>query len=219
MNVSTRAYYARVNNPDKQKIEREENRLKHKIKTLFYENKQVYGSRRMSDKLSKLGIKAGRYKVTRLISELGLKVRYPKKFKITTDNDHNGSISPNTLDRQFTVTSPNKVWTTDITYIWALEGWIYLGVVIDLFSRQVVGWTINDTMRTSLCVNALQMAFWRRKPRPGQLHHSDRGSQYASKEYRRHLTVMKIDQSMSSKGNYWDNNPTERFFVALRASN
>ena len=119
--------------------------------------------------------------------KLALKPRYPKRFKVTTDSNHNESIAPNLLNRQFEIALPNSVWTTDITYVWTLEGWLYLAVVIDLFSRQVVGWSIDDHMRTSLCVNALQMAFWRRKPEPGLLHHSDRGSQYASKEYRTHL--------------------------------
>ncbi|WP_228125224.1 IS3 family transposase [Candidatus Methylospira mobilis] len=126
-------------------------------------------------------------------------------------------LSPNRFDRQFQVAKPNRVWTTDITYVWTLQGWLYVAVVIDLFSRQVVGWAIDDHMRTSLCVKALQMAFWRRKPPPGLLHHhSDRGSQYASREYRRHLEVMKMEQSMSRKGNCWDNSPTERFFRSLK---
>ncbi len=123
---------------------------------------------------------------------------------MTTDSDHNEAISPNKLARQFTVAEPNKVWTTDITYVWTLEGWLYVAVVIDLFSRQVVGWAIDDHMRTSLCVRAVQMAFWRRNPEPGVLHHSDRGSQYASQEYRRHLNIMEMEQSMSRKGNCWD---------------
>jgi putative transposase len=108
---------------------------------------------------------------------VGLKPRYPKRFKVTTDSNHNETISPNILDRNFDVVAPNKVWTTDITYVWTLEGWLYVAIVLDLFSRQIVGWSIADHMRTSLCTNALQMAFWRRKPEPGLLHHSDRGSQ------------------------------------------
>ena len=136
------------------------------------------------------------------MSKLALKPRYPKRFKVTTDSNHNEAIAPNTLKRQFDVAQPNKVWATHITYVWTLEGWLYVAVVIDLFSRQVVGWSIDYHMRTSLCVNALQMGFWRRKPDPGLLHHSDRGSQYASKEYREHLGIMKMQQSMSRKGNY-----------------
>ena len=130
---------------------------------------------------------------------------------MTTDSDHNDAISANKLDRQFTLKASNKAWTTDITYVW-----MYVAVVIDLFSRQVVGWAINDHMRTSLCLDALQMAFWRRKPESGLLHHSNRGSQYASIEYHNHLDIMEMQQSMSRKGNCWDNAPTERFFRSLK---
>jgi putative transposase len=104
-----------------------------------------------------------------LMVRLGLKAGYPRRFKVTTDSNHNEAISPNSLDRQFDVVAPNQVWITDITYIWTLEGWLYLAVVIDLYSRQVVGWAIADHMRTALCVSALQMAFWRKKPEPGLL--------------------------------------------------
>lgn len=216
MKVSTSAYYAWCQRPDDNDKEAKEDKIKAALHQVFHENKQVYGSRRLSDALNDVGIRAGRYKVKRWMKELGLNVRYPKKFKVTTDSDHNEAISANKLDRQFTIDSPNKVWTTDITYLWTLEGWLYVAVVIDLFSRQVVGWAVEDHMRTSLCTDALQMAFWRRKPKAGLLHHSDRGSQYASKEYRKHLRLMKMEQSMSRKGNCWDNSPTERFFRSLK---
>lgn len=216
MQVSSSAFYAwqqEDGDPDKA---RQREQLEAKVCELFEANKRVYGSRRLSKALKEIGINAGRYKVGKLMDRLGLEVRYPKRFKVTTDSDHTETISANKLDRQFAVTEPNKVWTTDITYVWTLEGWLYVAVVIDLFSRQVVGWAINDHMRTSLCVSALQMAFWRRKPEPGVLHHSDRGSQYASQEYRRHLSIMEMEQSMSRKGNCWDNAPTERFFRSLK---
>ncbi|QBC29024.1 hypothetical protein U737_20115 [Methylomonas sp. LW13] len=103
--------------------------------------------------------------------------KFQQPVKVTTDSNHNEAISPNRLDRQFKVAQPNQVWTTDITYVWTLQGWLYVAVVIDLFSRQVVGWAIDEHMQTSLYVKALQMAFWRRKPLLGLLHHSDRGSQ------------------------------------------
>jgi transposase InsO family protein len=166
--------------------------------------------------LKNKGIIAGRYKIRHALRRLQLKARYPKRYQVTTDSKHEERISENLLNRQFTVNAPNKVWTTDITYVPTLEGWLYVAVVIDLFSRQVVGWAINDHMRTGLCVDALQMAFWRRKPSPGLLHHSDRGVQYASKEYRQHLAIMGMTQSMSRKGNCWDNAPTERFFRSLK---
>ncbi len=216
MQVSTSAYYAWIKQPETPNKVEQEKTLETKVSELFYAYKQAYGSRRLSDALKKAGFTVGRYKVRRMMADLGLSARYPKRFKATTDSDHNEAISPNKLDRQFDVAAPNQVWTTDITYVWTLEGWLYVAVVIDLFSRQVVGWCIDDHMRTALCVDALQMAFWRRKPEPGVLHHSDRGSQYASQEYRRHLEIMKMEQSMSRKGNCWDNAPTERFFRSLK---
>ena len=216
MQVSTSAFYAWVHATDNTVKTKKKEALEAKARELFEANKKSYGSRRLSDALNKVGMAAGRYKVRHLMARLGLEVRYPKKFKVTTDSDHQESISPNTLNRQFDVAEPNKVWATDISYVWTLEGWLYVAVVIDLFSRQVVGWAIDDHMRTSLCVSALQMAFWRRKPEPGLLHHSDRGSQYASQEYRGHLKIMKMEQSMSRKGNCWDNAPTERFFRSLK---
>ena len=180
MQVSTSAYYAwqKASSDLDKTLQREQ--LEAKVYELFELNKKVYGARRMSDALKKSGINAGRYKARGLMARLGLEVRYPKRFKVTTDSDHFDAISPNKLDRQFAVTEPNKVWTTDITYVWTLEGWLYVAIVIDLFSRQVVGWAIEDHMRTSLCVSALQMAYWRRKPEAGLLHHSDR-AEYESK--------------------------------------
>ena len=216
MAVSPSAFYAWVKNPGDNDRTRKREVLEAKARQLFYEYKQIYGYRRLSDALGKVGIKSGHYQVRHLMARLGLKARYPKRFKVTTNSNHNEAISVNSLDRQFDVVAPNQVWTTDITYVWTLEGWLYVAVVIDLFSRQIVGWEIADHMRTALYVKALQMAFWRRKPEPGLLHHSDRGSQYASHEYRSHLSVMKMKQSMSRKGNCWDNSPTERFFLSLK---
>jgi len=123
--------------------------LEAKAVQLFDENKQVYGSRRLSEAFIKEDIQVERYKTRQLIRKLGLKPRYPKRFKITTDSDHHEAISPNHLNKQFDVAAPNTVWTTDITYVWMLEGWLYVAIVIDLFSRQVVGWPIEDHLRTS----------------------------------------------------------------------
>ncbi len=216
MQVSASAFYAWAKVPISTTKQDRRNQLEARTIELFEKNKKTYGSRRLSDAFKKGGIQVGRYKAGRLMSQLGLQVRYPKRFKVTTDSNHNDTISPNILNREFDVVAPNTVWTTDITYVWTLEGWLYVAVVVDLFSRQVVGWSIADHMRTSMCVGALQMAFWRRKPDPGLLHHSDRGSQYASHEYRGHLGIMKMQQSMGRKGNCWDNAPTERFFRSLK---
>ena len=155
MQVSTSAYYAWKNQPERTEKTQQKKRLEDKTRELFEMSKHSYGTRRLSDALNKAGYQAGRDKVRRLMKQLGLEVHYPKRFKVTTDSDHHETISPNTLNRQFEVGSPNTVWTTDITYIWTLEGWLYLAVVIDLFSRQVVGWAITDHIRASLCVSGL----------------------------------------------------------------
>lgn len=221
MKVSTSAYYDWLKVPKDSDNDQQDQKIAETARQIFIDNKQCFGSRRLADRLQKQGFTVGRFKMRRIMRELKLQVRYPKRFKATTDSNHNEAISPNRLDRQFQVAKPNQVWTTispmcgrcrvGFTLPWSL-----ISLVIDLFSRQVVGWAMGDHMRTSLCVNALQMAFWRRKPPPGLLHHSDRGSQYASREYRQHLAVMNMEQSMSRKGNCWDNSPTERFFRSLK---
>jgi transposase InsO family protein len=191
--------------------------LKNRIRAIFKEHRGQYGSRRIQRQLKHEGHQIGRYKVRRLMRELGLKAKAPKRYKATTDSRHAFPAAPNLLDRQFEVDSPNKVWTTDITYVWTLEGWLYLAVVIDLFSRQVVGWAIDKRMKRQLTLDALSMAYWRRKPSPGLLHHSDRGSQYACHDYRKRLAAYGMVASMSRKGNCWDNAPTERFFRSLKS--
>lgn len=214
MEVSRSAYYSWRSNdshpedPDKA--------LKAKLKALFEASKSTYGSRRLVRDLTDAGFPVGRYKVRYLMEKMKLIVRYPKRFRVTTDSNHSFEVAPNRLDRQFNVAAPNQAWTTDISYVWTLEGWMYVAVVMDLYSRQIVGWSIADHMRTSLCTKALRMAYGRKKPLPGLLHHSDRGSQYASYEYREQLSSMCIEQSMSRKGNCWDNAPTERFFRSMK---
>jgi transposase InsO family protein len=139
-----------------------------------------------------------------------------KKFKATTNSKHNEQISPNLLNRQFKVDKPNTVWVGDITYIWTNEGWFYLATVIDLFSRKIVGWSMADNMKTQLVNDALQMAIWQRKPPKNLIWHTDRGSQYASKAHRALLKTHKIQQSMSRKGDCWDNAVAESFFHTLK---
>lgn len=216
LQVSTSAYYAWAKQPEATGQAKESLAFERRVARIFEDSRQTYGSRRIADELGKSGLPAGRHKVRSAMARLGLQVRYPKRFKVTTDSSHSESISPNLLDRQFDAAAPDQVWATDITYVWTLEGWLYVAIVVDLFSRQVVGWAADSHMRASLCVKALQMAFWRRKPGPGLLHHSDQGSQYASAEYRQHLGLMKMRQSMSRKGNCWDNSPTERVFRSLK---
>lgn len=148
--------------------------------------------------------------------QLGLRVVPSKRFKVTTNSKHHYPVAPNLLDRQFEVAAPDRVWGTDITYLWTQEGWLYLAVVIDLFSRRVVGWSLDKRMTTTLVIDALTMAVWRRRPSKGLLHHSDRGSQYASYAYQAVLEKCGMVCSMSGKGDCWDNAVVERFFRSLK---
>jgi transposase InsO family protein len=171
MQVSKSAYYAWAKQPEATGQAKEAGPFEQRVVQIFEDSKKTYGSRRIASELQKSGVAADRYKVRSAMARLGLQARYPKRFKVTTDSHHSEAISPNRLDRQFDVAAPNQVWTTDITYVWTLEGWLYVAIVVDLFSRQVVGWAADSHRRASLCVQALQMAFGRRKPAPGLLHH------------------------------------------------
>ena len=195
----------------------EEAALKSRTITIFKEHRGKYGSRRISKQLKAEGYSVGRYKAHSLMRELGLKAKAPKRYKVTTDSRHSFPIAPNLLDRKFNVDKPNTAWTTDITYVWTLEGWLFLAVVLDLYSRQIVGWAMNKRMKKQLTLDALAMAYWRRKPGSGLLHHSDRGSQYACHDYRNRLEQYGMIASMSRKGDCWDNAPTERFFRSLKS--
>lgn len=149
--------------------------------------------------------------------KLGLVCKQRRRFKVTTDSRHSHPVAPNLLQRQFDVARPNQAWCTVLTYVWTLEGWLYLAAVVDLHSRQVVGWAIGERMATALVKDALMMAIWRRRPEAGLLHHSDRGSQYTSVEYQAILQQHEMVVSMSRKGNCWDNRPMERFFGSLKS--
>jgi transposase InsO family protein len=195
----------------------EETALKRRIKEIFDQSRSSYGSRRMVKQLIAEGHQIGRYKVRRIMRQLGLKAKTPKRFKLTTDSKHSLPVAPNILDRRFDVQAPNTVWTADISYVWTYEGWLYLAIVMDLYSRQIIGWATSERMKKQLVLDALAMAYWQRKPPRGLLHHSDRGSQYASCEYQKQLNHYGMTASMSRKGNCWDNAPTERFFRSLKS--
>ena len=191
--------------------------LKDRTAVIFKEHRGQYGSRRILKQLKNEGHRIGRYKVRRLMRKLGLRAKAPKRYKVTTDSQHSFPVAFNILNRKFDVDKPNTFWTTDITYVWTLEGWLYLAVVLDLYSRQIVGWAMDKRMKKQLTLDALAMAYWRRKPPSGLLHHSDRGSQYACDDYRKRLNQYGMVASMSRKGNCWDNAPTERFFRSLKS--
>jgi transposase InsO family protein len=162
------------------------------------------------------GFEVGRDKTRRLMKRLGLQVKQKRKYKVTTDSKHNLPVAKNVLNREFSPSAPNQVWGTGITYLWTQKGWIYLAVVIDLYSRRVVGWSIDRRMKKALVIRSLMMAVNLRKPPPSLICHSDRGSQYASHDYQKLLKQHKMICSMSRKGDCCDNAPVERFFSSLK---
>ena len=186
------------------------------VKEIATSSGDTYGERRMKTALNVLGYPVTRGKARKLMKAAGVKVRCRKKFKVTTDSNHKQPVYENVLDRGFDVKQPDQAYVGDITYIWTQEGWLYLAVVIDLFSRKVVGWSMGSRMTAQLVSDALQMAIWQRRPNGGLIVHSDRGSQYASKAYRRLLKSHDFVGSMSRKGNCWDNAVAESFFGSLK---
>lgn len=176
----------------------------------------TYGGRRMKEALNALGYSLGRDKAKKLMNEAGVFVRYRKKYKVTTNSKHKQPVFENKLNRQFVVKKPNQAYASDITYIWTQEGWLYLAVVIDLFSRKIIGWSMSSRMKAALACDALKMALWQRRPEKGVIVHSDRGVQYASKFYKTLLTINGCVGSMSRKGDCWDNAVAESFFGRLK---
>ena len=170
------------------------------IRRHHQKSRGVYGSPRIHAALQKEGVRCGRKRVARLISEAGLRARQKRSYRVTTLSNHNLPVAPNLLDRQFSADRMNQVWLSDITYVATAEGWLYLAVVLDLYSRQIVGWSMQPTLARQLVLDALQMALDRRRPQPGWLHHSDRGRQYASADYQTLLSDHDALVSMSRRG-------------------
>jgi len=180
------------------------------------EVKGAYGSPRMLEELRGRGFRVGKARVERLMREHEIRARHKRRWKATTDSKHGWPVAPNIVERNFAPEAPNRLWSADLTYLWTDEGWLYLAVVIDLFNREVVGWAIKERMSADIVTDALTMAWFRRRPDPGLIHHSDRGSQYASGAFQALLTEYGMTCSMSRKGNCWDNAPTESFFNSLK---
>ena len=215
LEVSRSGYYAwRKRAPSKR--EKEDNVLVKAIKKSHDESRGTYGSPRIVKDLKEEGFKVSRRRVVRLMAQEAITGTPPMRFKKTTDSKHGQTIAENILNREFEVTAPDTVWATDITYIRTWEGWMYLAVVIDLYSRRVIGWSMEPHMRTSLVMSALYMALGKRLPVQNMIHHSDRGSQYASHDYRDALKEHHIVCSMSKKGDCWDNAVVESFFATLK---
>lgn len=176
----------------------------------------AYGSPRVQKELCAGGVAVSRKRVARIMGELGLEGRRKRRFKATTDSKHDLPVAENVLDRKFEVDAPDVAWVTDITYVWTAEGWLYLAAILDLFSRRVVGFAMSERIDRALVLEALRMAVGRRVPNTGLLHHSDRGSQYASADYQDALDELGVVCSMSRKANCWDNAVAESFFATLK---
>ena len=188
------------------------------ISSVYAEHRGAYGWPRIWRELVKRGIRVGKQRVQRLMQQHGIRARGKRRFRVaTTDSRHDLPVAPNLLNRNFTPAGPNQAWAGDITYIASEEGWLFLAVVIDLFSRKVVGWSMRPDMHRSLVIDALEMGLFQRRPLKGQLiFHSDRGSQYASDDFRAVLDQHGVMASISRKGNCWDNAVTETLFGSLK---
>jgi transposase InsO family protein len=215
LKVSRAGYYAWSKRPASQHLQ-EDQRLGLEVAAIYRQSRGRYGSPRVHAELRERGRRTGRKRVARLMQTAGLRAREHRRFRCTTDSRHGMTIRQNLLDRRFTMPTLNRGWVTDITYVWTLEGWLYLAVILDLFSRRVVGWSLSERLERSVALDALKMALQDRQPPQGLLHHSDRGSQYASHEYQQLLAVHGIQSSMSRKGNCWDNAVAESFFATLK---
>lgn len=191
--------------------------LKKEILTVFAETKQIYGSPRIHASLQNNGEKCSKKRVVRLMQELKIRSKIKKKFKVTTDSRHKRAVAPNHLNRDFNPDQKNLVWASDITYIRTHEGWLYLSVIMDLFSRKIVGWSTSDRINDKLVIQALKKAVETRKPKAGLYFHSDQGKQYASEEIQSFLQNHEIVCSMSNKGDCWDNAVIESFFDSIKS--
>lgn len=215
LGVSRSGYYSwKTRPPSKRSIENQ--RILKQIKSIHKKSKETYGSPRVHIKLVTDGVACSRGRVERIMSANGVRARQKRKFVVTTDSNHDMPVAHNTLNREFAVYEPNKVWAGDITYIGTDEGWLYLAGVMDLCSRYIVGWSMSESMDRTLVLDALEMGYMRRMPGEGLIHHSDRGSQYASADYQSLLKEYGMQASMSRKGNCWDNAPMESFFGTLK---
>lgn len=195
---------------------REDRRLRRHARIAFEETRCAYGCARLRKELAERGIRIGKSRLARLMREEGLVPKKARQRRRTTDSDHPDPIAPNLLAQDFTSSAPDRKWVSDLTYVRTLAGWTYLVVIIDLFSRRVVGWEVSTTTRTEVVLAALRRAVHERQPEPGLIFHSDRGSQFASLEFRAELEKHGMLQSMSGKGNCYDNAVAESFFDSIK---
>lgn len=215
LKVSTSGYYAWLIRPESKRT-KDNRRLVVEIKVAHKASKRTYGSPRIHKELKARGVTCSLNRVARLMRQQGIRAKSKRKFIRTTDSKHSLPVAPNLLNRCFEAGLPNQIWLSDITYIPTKQGWLYLAAVLDMHSRRIVGWAMDKRMKTHLVVDAISMAIGHRKPDKGLVHHSDRGSQYCSHDYRNILKEHGFICSMSRKGNCWDNAPMESFFHTLK---
>jgi len=215
LTVSPAGYYAWAGRPESDRSVQNRTLLA-EIRVIHRESRATYGSPSIWDALIKRGRSVGEHRIARLMRVDGIRAKTVTKWRATTDSDHRWPVATNILNRQFQVAQPNRVWAGDLTYVWTTEGWRYLAVVLDLYSRTVIGWAMGPRLTVDLAERALTMALTHRKPTAGLLHHSDRGSQYAAHRYQRLLGEHGITPSMSRTGNCWDNACVESFFGTLK---
>jgi transposase InsO family protein len=216
LKIARSGYYKWLSQPPSER-ERVNAALTEAIKAAHTASRQTYGAPRIYRELKALGRACGRHRVARLMRRAGMVVRPRRRYKATTNSNHDHPVAPNVLNREFTATRPNEKWLTDITYVPTRQGWLYLAVVLDVYSRLIVGWALDKTLDQSLVLRALRMALVHRCPPSGLLHHSDRGSQYAAHAYQQVLKAHGVTVSMSGTGNCYDNAMMESFFATLKA--
>lgn len=216
LNVTLRGYRAWCSRPLSQR-QRDDLVLLAHIREQHRLSLGSYGQPRMTEELKEVGLNVGHRRVGRLMHQNGFTVVRTRKYKATTDSNHRFNIAPNLLDRSFMADAPNRKWAGGISYIWTREGWLYLAVMIDLHSRRVIGWAVSNRLKRDLAIRALDMAIALRRPSPGCIHHTDRGSQYCSHDYQKQLRKHGFEVSMSGKGNRYDNAVVETFFKTIKA--
>jgi putative transposase len=216
LQVSVSGYYAwRKRGPSQRQLD--DMVLLAHVRAAYRGSRETYGAERVHHELVENGVEIGRHRVARLMRDNGLSPKRKQKFKKTTDSKHNKAVTSNLLDQDFSAQAPNEKWAGDISYIWTAQGWLYLAVILDLFSRRVVGWAAGPRMTSDLPLRALNRAIALRRPSPGAIHHSDRGSQYCSDVYQARLGELGFLVSMSGKGNCYDNAAVETFFKTIKS--
>ena len=215
LEVSAGGYYGWRTRPESARS-RSNRELDSQIRVVYSEHKQRYGAPRIADELKDRGLRCSENRVARRMQKLGLQGIQAKKFKRTTDSNHDKPVAPDLVQQDFTAAAANQKWVSDVTYVWTDEGWLYLAVVMDLYSRAIVGWSMDKRMTQQLVMDALTMALFRRGFPKGVIIHSDRGSQYCSKAYQRLIKVMGLRCSMGRRANCYDNAAMESFFHSLK---